>query len=381
MPAALAGRLRRNDGAMSIRVTIRHQLGALALNASFESNGRLTAIFGPSGSGKTSIINVMAGLIKPDFARIDLDGHILEDSGNGISLPPHKRRVGYVFQDARLFPHLTVEQNLAFGRWFTPKAGRYADGGQIVSLLGIKHLLQRKPFQLSGGEKQRVAIGRALLASPKLLLMDEPLASLDQARKNEIIPYIERLRDELQVPIIYVSHSLAEVSRLATEVVVLAQGKLTAFGTPSEIIQRQDILPPDERDEGGVVLDMEVLGHDQAYDLTTLRGEAGEARITGHVGAPGTKARIRFRARDVMLATSRPDNISALNIFEGIVQKIDTKGDAFSTVTVNCNGEMLIARITRYSAETLALAPGCKVFGVAKAVSLASGAAAPAPRG
>ena len=211
---------------MSLAVAVRHKLGGISLDVGFESTGGITAVFGASGCGKTSLVNVIAGLIRPDFARISVGDTVLIDTERGIDLPPHKRRIGYVFQEARLFPHLTVENNLAYGEWFTPKSERYAGRAQILDLLGIGHLLKRRPRDLSGGEKQRVAIGRALLASPRLLLMDEPLASLDGARKAEIMPYLERLRDEVQIPIVYVSHSVAEVMRLASDVAVLAQGKL-----------------------------------------------------------------------------------------------------------------------------------------------------------
>lgn len=198
---------------MSVSVDIGHHQGSFVLDAAFESTGRLTALFGPSGSGKTSLINAIAGLIRPQRGRIAVDGRVLVDTGDGVFIPKHKRRIGMVFQDARLFPHLSVAANLRYGRWFAPAAERYGDIGAVVELLGIGHLLDRRPAGLSGGEKQRVAIGRALLASPRLLLMDEPLASLDEARKTEILPYIERLRDETKVPIVYVSHSVAEVAR------------------------------------------------------------------------------------------------------------------------------------------------------------------------
>ena len=198
---------------MTLSVAVRHRLGAFELDAAFESGGRLTALFGASGSGKTSLVNIIAGLIRPDKGRIAVDGRVLVDTATRSFVPKHKRRIGYVFQDARLFPHMTVGQNLAYGSWFAPRGERSADREKVVELLGIGHLLQRKPDLLSGGEKQRVAIGRALLASPLLILMDEPLASLDEARKAEILPYIERLRDETRVPIVYVSHSVAEVAQ------------------------------------------------------------------------------------------------------------------------------------------------------------------------
>ena len=213
---------------MSLLVEVRHAQGEFTLELGFESKGRLTAIFGASGSGKTTLVNIIAGLVKPQQARIVVDDSVLTDTAKGIAVPPHKRRIGYVFQDARLFPHLSVAGNLGFGEWFTRKDERYANRDQILELLGIGHLLARKPRDLSGGEKQRVAIGRALLASPRLLLMDEPLASLDQKRKDEIMPYLERLRDELRIPIVYVSHSVAEV---LPSTCLLQSSLLSRFGT------------------------------------------------------------------------------------------------------------------------------------------------------
>jgi molybdate transport system ATP-binding protein len=211
---------------MSTAVAITHTQGDFTLDVSFETDARVVGLFGPSGSGKTTILNVIAGLVRPHAGRVVIDGRVLVDTERGIFVPAHKRRVGYVFQDGLLFPHLTVRRNLAYGRWFTPRAERFGTFEEIVGLLGLTHLLDRSPQTLSGGEKQRVAIGRALLASPRLLLMDEPLASLDEARKSETLPYIERLRDELSVPIVYVSHSLAEVERLTSHIARLDGGRI-----------------------------------------------------------------------------------------------------------------------------------------------------------
>ena len=213
---------------MSIAVAVKHRQGGFALDIAFETEAHVVALFGPSGSGKTTILNAIAGLVRPDDGRVVVEGRVLTDTRQGIIVPPHKRRIGYVFQDGRLFPHLSVRRNLAYGRWFTPRTEHWASSAEVIALLGIGHLLDRAPATLSGGEKQRVAIGRALLASPRLLLMDEPLASLDEARKSETLPYIERLRDELAIPIVYVSHSLAEVERLTRHIVRLDGGRVVA---------------------------------------------------------------------------------------------------------------------------------------------------------
>ena len=354
---------------MTLLVDIRHRLGAFELEVAFETSGRLVALFGPSGSGKTTLVNLIGGLLRPGDGKIVVDGSTLVDTAARIFVPRHKRRIGYVFQDARLFPHMTVSQNLRYGRWFAPLAERYAQFGDVVDLLGIGELLDRRPSLLSGGEKQRVAIGRALLASPKLVLMDEPLASLDDARKAEIMPYIERLRDETKIPIVYVSHSVAEVARLATDIVVLAGGKVAASGSTSDILQRLDLLPEEERGEGGAVLDMEVAGHDEAFGMSVLRSAAGEIRVAGFDAPVGATARVRIRARDVMLATERPRGLSALNILRGKIAVIDSGVGALADVLVNCNGQTIAARITRQSAHVLGLSPGQDIFAVIKTVS------------
>ncbi|MDQ6433280.1 molybdenum ABC transporter ATP-binding protein [Mesorhizobium sp. LHD-90] len=358
---------------MSLSVRIRHRQGAFLLDAAFESSGRLTALFGPSGSGKTSLINMVGGLVRPENGRIEAGGRLLVDTDARIFVPKHRRRIGYVFQDARLFPHMTVAQNLGYGRFFTPAAERYADFSGVVDLLGIGHLLSRKPASLSGGEKQRVAIGRALIASPKLILMDEPLASLDDARKAEIMPYIERLRDETKIPIVYVSHSVGEVARLATDVVVLSAGKVVASGPAAGILARFDLLPEEQRAEAGAMVDLTVAGQEEEFGLTVLRSASGEWRLP-RIDAPvGAKIRVRVRARDVMLSLERPAGISALNVLPGKIAAISADAGSEALVSLDCGGDRLAARVTRRSVETLGLAVGVQVFAVVKAVTFDRG--------
>jgi molybdate transport system ATP-binding protein len=223
---------------MGIEVAIRHGLGEFKLDVAFSAQARVLALFGSSGAGKTSIAMIMAGLVRPQFARIMVEGSVLCDTERGIFLPPQQRRIGFVFQDTRLFPHFTVAQNLSYGGWFAKSGGARIERERIVALLGLQQLLARRPAQLSGGEKQRVAIGRAVLSNPRLLIMDEPLASLDGPRKHEIMAYIEMLRDELELPVIYVSHSAKEITRLAGQVAVLRQGRLAAFGAPAAVLDK-----------------------------------------------------------------------------------------------------------------------------------------------
>lgn len=355
---------------MTLSVFARHRLGAFDLDVSFESGGTLTAIFGASGSGKTTLVNVIAGLIRPDEGLVRVDDHVLVDTSRRICLPPHRRRIGYVFQDARLFPHLTVEQNLAYGHYFAPRRERYADRDRIISLLGISHLLARKPARLSGGEKQRVAVGRALLASPRLLLMDEPLASLDQGRKEEILPYIADMRDTMGIPIVYVSHSIAEVARLASHVAVMAGGRVTAFGPTTDVLNRLDNVPSEETDEHGTLIDMTVVSYDPSFRMTRLSGAAGDAWVPGQAGDAGRSVRVRIRARDVILATEKPQHISALNVFRGTVTSIAEADEIALYVNIDCGGDPIVARITRQSCAALAITPGTSVHVIVKALAL-----------
>jgi molybdate transport system ATP-binding protein len=361
---------------MTLSLDIHHRLGDFVLDAAFESSGRLTALFGSSGSGKTSIVNLIGGLIRPRRGRIMVDGIVLVDTDRSTFVPSHKRRIGYVFQDARLFPHLSVAQNLRYGRFFTLAAERYADFDAVVELLGIGDLLARRPGLLSGGEKQRVAIGRALIASPRLILMDEPLASLDDARKAEILPYIERLRDETKIPIVYVSHSAAEVARLATDVVVLAAGKVLSAGPAAEIMARHDLLPDEARDEAGVLIELEIAAQDDTFGLTLLRSAGGEWRLPRIDGAIGVKVRARVLARDVMLATQKPQGVSALNILKGEIIDVVSGDGPDALVALDCGGDHLYARITRRSVHALGLSAGGSVFAVVKSVSFDRGNAA-----
>ena len=356
---------------MTLAVDIRHRLGSFALDTRFETGSGLIALFGRSGAGKTSIINIIAGLIRPEQGSVTVDGTVLVDTKSGVFVAKHRRRVGYVFQEGRLFPHLTVRQNLLYGRWFARKTkGLGDDLDRVVDMLGIAGLLDRRPARLSGGEKQRVAIGRALLADPRVLLMDEPLASLDDARKAEILPYIERLRDQSKIPVVYVSHSVAEVARLATAVVVLSEGKVAAVGPTSEIMQRLDLFPLTGRAEAGAVIEATVERHDDRFGLTELKSRAGAWRLPRLEAPVGTRLRLRVRARDVMLSKSAPEDLSALNILPGVVAETGPPEGSIIQIRVDCNGEALLARVTRYSAERLGLVEGAQVYALVKSVAL-----------
>ena len=354
---------------MSLHVAIVHRLGAFSLDAGFRSEGGLTALFGPSGSGKTTVVNVIAGLVRPDRARIELDGDILVDTSRNVFVPPHRRHVGYVFQEPRLFPHLTVRQNLLYGRWFRKSAERRTGFDQVIDVLGIAPLLHRRPGGLSGGEKQRVAVGRAWLASPRLLLMDEPLSSLDAARKDEILPYIERLRDESRIPIVYVSHAIAEVARLATQVVLMEDGRVSSVGTVDEVLSRTDALPAGARDEASAIVEALVAAHDPVAALTTLHCRAGILRLP-RVDLPvGATVRVRIPARDVLVAVSPPEGLSARNVMAAVVREVSTGDSPTVDVRLDAHGDTLIARVTRHAVLALGIKPGRHVFAVIKAVA------------
>jgi len=354
---------------MTLAVDIRHQLGNFQLDSRFETAGGLVALLGRSGSGKTSIINTIAGLIRPDEGFVSVDGMVLVDTRRQIFMAPHHRRIGYVFQEGRLFPHLTVRQNLLYGRWFAPR-GPGTELDDVIDLLGIGALLERRPGRLSGGEKQRVAIGRALLAKPRLLLMDEPLASLDEARKAEILPYVEKLRDQASVPIIYVSHSIGEVTRLASTIVLVSEGKVAAVGPTAEIMHRLDLFPLTGRAEAGALVEAAVERHDEQFGLTELRSRAGVWKLPRLDVPVGVRLRLRVRARDVMIATSPPSDLSALNVLSGVVSDIGSPHGAIVEVRLDCAGDVLIARLTRYSVQRLGLARGSRVYALIKSVAL-----------
>jgi molybdate transport system ATP-binding protein len=352
-----------------IEVRAFHRFGGFTLDADFMADGRFIAFFGHSGSGKTTLLNVVAGLLRPERGRVAVDGVTLFDSARRIFLPSYRRQLGTVFQEGRLFPHLSVRQNLLYGAWFARAPGKEEKLAHVADLLGIEHLLSRYPNRLSGGEKQRVAIGRAILATPKILLMDEPLAALDDPRKQEIMPYLERLRDEARIPIIYVSHSVAEVARLSDTLVILAGGKVRAAGPTIELMQRLDLLPMVDGGETGAVIEAVVKCHDEAYGLTSLASRAGQWRVPRLDIATGKRVRMQIKDRDVMIALREPENMSALNVIPGVVSEIGPLDGPGVEIKLDCSGEALVARLTRYSVERLGLRVGTPVYAIVKSVS------------
>ncbi|MDP5334036.1 MAG: molybdenum ABC transporter ATP-binding protein [Paracoccaceae bacterium] len=352
---------------MTLQVSLRHRFDGFDLDVAFEAPPGVTVLFGPSGSGKSTVINAVAGLLRPDTGRIVADDWVLLDTDAGRVLPPHKRRLGYVFQEGRLFPHLSVRQNLLFGRWFAPRDARGESLDRVVELLGLGHLLDRRPGALSGGEKQRVAIGRALLAAPRLILADEPLAALDETRKAEILPYFERLRDEVAVPILYVSHASAEVARLATTVVALRAGKVAAVGPPGQVLG--DVAAVGARGASSILTARVVAHH--ADGLTQLAAGEMPLWLPRIEAAPGKMVRVRIAAQDVILASEVPRGLSALNILSGTIAEIRRGQGPGVMVTLNIGAQRLSARITRRSAEAMGLSEGQTCHAVLKSVAVA----------
>lgn len=355
---------------MNLSVSVAHSFAGFDLDVSFEVPDGITVLFGRSGSGKTTAINSVAGLLRPRRARIAMDAEILHDTKAQIFVPVHKRRIGYVFQEARLFPHLSVAQNLAYGQRFAPSGPSEPTTDDVANLLGITHLMTRAPSGLSGGERQRVAIGRALLSRPRVLLMDEPLAALDAARKAEILPYLERLRDQVGLPILYVSHSVAEVARLATSMVVLEEGRVARAGPADTILSDPDMVRQIGVREAGAVLPARVSAHHDD-GLTELQASGGTLFLPRIDLAQGAQTRVRILAQDVILSKTRPSGLSALNVLSvNVISLRDGTGPGV-IVQLSAGEDRLLARITRRSATALGLTPGDAAFAIVKSVSIA----------
>jgi molybdate transport system ATP-binding protein len=351
---------------MSLECAIRHSFGAFALDISFTSDkSGITALFGPSGAGKTTIANAIAGLFRPREGRIVIDGRPVFDSAARVFVPASRRGAATVFQDSRLFPHMNVRQNLLFG-W--RRAGERAQRAQIdrvLDMLDVGPLLERRTAMLSGGEKSRVALGRALLASPRLLLLDEPLAALDAARKAEIMPYLERLRDDAKIPMIYVTHSLDEVTRLASDLIVLKSGRVAAQGSVFDLLP---VLETPSHDGAyGAVFPATVTEH-RADGLISLRFDGGTLLVPKLAREVGSSLRVRLRAEDIMLAREAPKAISANNVLPVKVAAVRNNGASHADVQLACGNTRLVARITQASVARLGIAPNQEMFAIVKSV-------------
>lgn len=345
-----------------LQIDVKKQLGDFALDVHIAAPLGVTAIFGRSGSGKTSVVNAVAGLMTPDAGRVAIGDMVLFDKAARLNIAVPKRKVGYVFQDARLFPHLSVRRNLHYG-------GSH-DAARLISLLGLEDLLDRSPAGLSGGEKQRVALARALMCNPQILLMDEPLAALDAPRKAEILPYIERLRDEVQIPILYVSHDVSEVARLATTLVILDRGRVMIAGPVGDVLSQPEAVPLIGVRAAGAVIETRIAGRLLHDGLTELSFSGGRLMMPGNLGTLGQTVRLRIPAQDVILACEKPSGISALNILPVRITAIEPGRGPGVAVGLMAGHDKLLARVTRRSLQRMELTVGQEMYAIIKATAV-----------
>lgn len=361
---------------MSVEVRLRHDFPGFSLDVAFAlDRPGVTALFGPSGAGKSTVIAAIAGTFRPREGRIVLDGRTVLDTGTGIFIPPERRCTGMVFQDARLFPHMPVRDNLLFGWRRSPVRAEQTQIDRVIDLLGLAALLDRRPRGLSGGEKSRVALGRALLSAPRILLLDEPLAALDAQRRAEILPYLERLRDETRLPMLYVSHALEEVARLADDVVVMNAGRSAAQGSVFDILTGLELPALAGSAPAGAVLAATIAEH-RSDGLTALAFDGGVLLVSRLAEPVGTRLRVRIRAEEIMLALEEPRGISANNVLKAEVTAVSSS-DTQADVQMRCGAARLVARITQSSARRLGLTPGRQVFAIVKSVTVDAPASLP----
>jgi molybdate transport system ATP-binding protein len=353
-----------------LHIDIAKRLGAFRLETKFEAKARgATVVFGASGAGKSCLLAAIAGLVKADSGRIEIAGETLFDAARSINVAAEARRVGFVFQEARLFPHMNVRANLEYGRRRRKEHASAASFDGVVALLGISALLERRPRTLSGGEKQRVAIGRALLSNPRLLLLDEPLASLDDPRKAEILPFLERLRDEIGVPMLYVTHSMDEVARIADHLVLLDGGRVAAAGSPGDLSGRLDLPLLTDRADVGAILLGRVAAQDEARAVTRVAIGAAEFLLS-HIDLPaGHAVRLRVLARDVAVATQRPEGLSVQNVLPCRLAALADRPNGRCLLRLDLGGAALLALLTADSARRLHLQAGQEVFALVKSVA------------
>jgi molybdate transport system ATP-binding protein len=357
-----------------LKAAVTKALGKFSLDVAFELPAAgVVALFGPSGCGKSTTINIIAGLTAADRGEVVLDETVLLDTVRGIDVPAEKRRIGYVFQDARLFPHLNVAANLKYAEHRAKTPG-FVSFEQVASLLDLDALMTRRVHRLSGGERQRVAIGRALLSQPRLLLLDEPLASLDRERREEVLPYLESLRDQLAIPMIYVSHQFDEVLRLATHIVLMQSGSVTAQGSIGAISLDPHVRSLIDPDAVGAIIDGTVIGQDAMSGLVRVRVGDGEIKVQTAGGASYTAAgetlRVQLLARDIIVSTRMPQHLSVRNNLKGVVAAIDDESPYSDLIVIDIGGERILARVTKAATRELGLVAGMPAWALVKSVSL-----------
>ncbi|MCR0981489.1 molybdenum ABC transporter ATP-binding protein [Roseomonas populi] len=352
---------------------MRHRFPGFALDAAFASpTPGVTAVFGPSGCGKSTLLAAVAGLLRPEAGRVALDGTVLLDTAAGVDTPAERRRCGVVFQDSRLFPHLSVDTNLRYGLRRAPRDANGAGFEEVVDLLGVAHLLSRRPAALSGGERQRVALGRALLSRPRLLLMDEPLAALDAPRRAEVLPFLARVRDRFRAPILYVTHALDEVDRLADHLVLMEAGRVLAAGPAEALSTRADLPLLAARRDAGALLSCAVLEHHPARGLTHLGFPGGELLVPLREDAPGVRLRVRVRARDVSIATEEPRGLSVQNVLPAMLESLSPAAPHEAMLRLRVGEATLLARVTEDAVARLALRPGQRLWALVKSAAFAA---------
>jgi molybdate transport system ATP-binding protein len=362
-----------------LSVDVKKRRGSFSLDARFElPTPGVVALFGRSGCGKSTLVNIIAGLLHADAGRVALDDEVLLDTAPRLFVPPEHRRIGYVFQDARLFPHMSVAANLRYGERRAP-AHRYVSLDTVTALLDLGSLMDRRTHQLSGGERQRVAIGRALLSQPRLLLLDEPLASLDAARREEVLPYLETLRDQLVIPMVYVSHDFDEVLRLATHVVLMDSGRTIAQGGVGEMSMNAGLRSIIGADAVGATVDGTVLGTDPSSGLIRIRVGRGELKLpAANLALPvenlaaGRKLRVQLLARDLIVATQLPQHLSVRNILAGVVAAVSSDDAESDLISIDIGGTVIMARVTKAATRELGIEPGLPAWALVKTVSLRS---------
>jgi molybdate transport system ATP-binding protein len=355
-----------------LSVTLQKHWGGFMLDANFElPTPGVVAVFGRSGSGKSTLVNVIAGLLQADSGRVALDDEVLLDTVRRVNVAPERRRIGYVFQESRLFPHLSVAGNLRYAlrRAASPP---FIGLPLVTDLLDLGALMDRRSHQLSGGERQRVAIGRALLSQPRLLLLDEPLASLDAARRAEVLPYLENLRDQLAIPMVYVSHNFDEVLRLATHLVLMQSGKTIAQGGVGEMSLHPGVRAIIGADAVGAIVDGTVLGVDPHSGLTRVSVGRGELRVRSQGLAEGIRLRVQVLARDIIVATRAPEHLSVRNALTGVVISVTPDEDDSDLIAIDVGGALIMARVTKSATFDLQLTTGSVVWALVKSVSLRS---------
>ena len=353
-----------------LSVAVKKRRGSFSLDACFElPTPGVVALFGRSGCGKSTLVNAIAGLLNADSGRVALDDTVLMETERRINVPPERRRIGYVFQEARLFPHLSVASNLRYGEKRAP-AHRFVSLDTVAGLLDLGPLMDRRTHQLSGGERQRVAIGRALLCQPRLLLLDEPLASLDAARRGEVLPYLETLRDHLAIPMVYVSHDFDEVWRLATHVVLMESGRTIAQGEVAEMSLNRGLRSIIGADAVGAIVDGTVLGTDRSSGLVRVKLGHGELNVEAASAAAGAILRVQLLARDLIVATREPQHLSVRNVLAGVITAVTSDDTDSDLVAIDIGATLIMARVTKAATRELALAPGLRAWALVKAVSL-----------